>query len=106
MAQNINETTFAELKGNGTPMVIDFWATWCGPCRRVGPIIEQLAQQYAGQVNIVKCDVEEGEEVAAQFGITSVPTIVFLDGAGQQVSRLVGAQPKPRIEQEIAKLLQ
>ncbi len=105
MALNINNETFEQLKQAGKPIVIDFWATWCGPCRRVAPLIEQLAQEYADKVNIGKCDVEESEDVATQFGVTSIPTIVFLDANGQLVSRVVGAQSKATIEAEIKKLL-
>ncbi len=105
MALNINDETFARLCGEGKPIVIDFWATWCGPCRRITPIIEQLAEEYAGRVSVGKCDVEESEDLAAQFGITSVPTIVFLNADAQPVNRMVGVQSKARLEEEIRKLL-
>ncbi len=105
MALNINNETFEQLKQAGKPIVIDFWATWCGPCRRVAPLIEQLAQEYADKVNIGKCDVEENEDVATQFGVTSIPTIVFLNANGELQGRMVGAQSKATIEAEIKKLL-
>ncbi len=105
MALNINNETFEQLKQAGKPIVIDFWATWCGPCRRVAPLIEQLAEEYADKVNIGKCNVEEGEDIATEFGVTSLPTIVFLDANAQLVSRVVGAQSKATIEEEIKKLL-
>ncbi len=105
MALNINNETFAQLKETGKPMVIDFWATWCGPCKRMAPVIEQLAEEYADRVNIGKCDVEESEELAVQFSITSVPTIVFLNADAQPVGRIVGAQSKATLEAEIKKLL-
>ncbi len=105
MALNINDETFKQLQETGKPIVIDFWATWCGPCRRVAPLIEQLAQEYADKVNIGKCNVEESEDLATQFGVTSIPTIVFLDSNAQLVGRIVGAQSKATIEEEIKKLL-
>ncbi len=105
MALNIDEKVFAQLKEDGKPIVIDFWATWCGPCKRMAPIIEQMAETYAGKVNIGKCDVEESVELATQFGITSIPTIVFLNANGELTSRIVGAQSKAKIEEEITKLL-
>lgn len=105
MALHINEENFKELAQSGKPMVIDFWATWCGPCKRMAPIVEQLAEQYDGQVNIGKCDIEEAEDIAAQYNVTSIPTIVFLNAQGEMVNRVVGAQSKAKLEEEISKLL-
>lgn len=105
MALNITSANFQELLQSGKPLVIDFWATWCGPCKRLGPIIEELAQQYEGQVNIGKCDVEEDEDLPMQFQVSSIPCIVFFDRQGQMVQRLVGLQPKSTLEQAIQKLL-
>ena len=76
MALKINNENFAEVKAQGLPTVIDFWATWCGPCRMVAPIIDELAEEYDGKVVIGKCDVEEGDEVAAQFMIHMKVTFV------------------------------
>ncbi len=105
MAMNINEQNFQELISSGKPTVVDFWAEWCGPCRRMTPIIEELAAQYAGQVNIGKCNVDESQSLAASFGVMSIPTIVFFNAAGQEVSRIVGAQGKARVEKDIKELL-
>ncbi len=105
MALQINEENYAQLKGSGKPMVIDFWATWCGPCRRMAPIIEELAGQYEGQVNIGKCDVEECEDLATEYKVTSIPTIVLLNAQGEVANRLVGLQSKAKLEEEIGKLL-
>ncbi len=105
MAPKINEEIFKQLKESGKPFVIDFWATWCGPCRRVAPLIEQLAQEYADKVTIGKCNVEECEDLAVQLGVISIPTILFFDANAQQVSRIAGAQSKATIEEEIKKLL-
>jgi len=105
MALQIKDDNFKEITSNGKPTVIDFWAVWCGPCKRMAPIIEQLAQEYEGQVNIGKCDVEEAEDLATEFHVTSIPTIVFLNEKGEEVNRLVGALPKPKVEENIKALL-
>lgn len=105
MAQIINEENFETLVKNGTPTVIDFWATWCGPCKRLAPIVEQLAEEYAGRVDVCKCDVEESEEIAAKYQITSIPTVVFLKADGEMATRLVGLQSKAKLEETINSLL-
>ena len=85
-------------------MLVDFWAEWCGPCRMVGPIIEELATEYEGKVNIGKIDVDENSEVAAQFGIRNIPTILFFKG-GQLVDKQVGAAPKATFVSKIEGIL-
>lgn len=105
MALQITSENFKELTASGKPLVIDFWATWCGPCKRLAPVIEELASEYEGRVNIGKCDVEEDDELAAQFMVSSIPTIVFFNAQGQMVQRLVGLQTKPALVQQIDALL-
>lgn len=90
--------------GQGLPVVIDFWATWCGPCRMVAPIIDELAEEYDGKVLIGKCDVEEGDEIAAQYRVRNVPTILFFKG-GQQVDKHVGAATKEQLKAKIEAML-
>ena len=75
MALHITNENFQELTQSGKPLVIDFWATWCGPCKRLAPVIEELAKEYEGRVNIGKCDVEEGEDLAVNFGVTAFPVL-------------------------------
>ena len=77
MAQVINSANFEELVNSGKPMVLDFWAEWCGPCRMVAPIIDELATEYEGRVTIGKMDVDENNDVVAQFGVRNIPTVLF-----------------------------
>lgn len=104
MEVKITNENYESLKNGEQPLVIDFWATWCGPCRMVAPIIEELANEYEGKVTIGKCDVEEADEIAAEFGIRSIPTIVFMKG-GKVLDKIVGAASKSKIEDKIKTLL-
>ena len=80
--------------------VIDFWAEWCGPCRAIGPVIEELSKEYAGKANIGKVNVDNNPNVSMQYGITSIPAILFIKG-GQVVDKQIGAVPKSVIEKKI-----
>lgn len=104
MAQIINSENFEELVASGKPVVLDFWATWCGPCKRVGPLIEQLAEEYAGQAVIGKCDIEEDEELPTRFGVRNIPTILFMKN-GEVVDKQVGACPKSVLEDKLKAIL-
>ena len=105
MALHISSENFQELLASGKPLVIDFWATWCGPCKRLAPTIEELATEYEGRANIGKCDVEEDDELPMQFQVSSIPTIVFFNAKGEMVKRLVGLQTKAALQQQIDALL-
>lgn len=104
MEVKITNENYESIKNGELPLVIDFWATWCGPCRMVAPIIEELANEYDGKVTVAKCDVEEADDIAAEFGIRNIPTIVFMKN-GQVVDKIVGATPKAKIEEKIKALL-
>lgn len=104
MEITITSENFAALKNGEQPLVVDFWATWCGPCRMVGPVISELAKEYDGRIAVGKCDVEEEEELAVEFGIRNIPTILFFKG-GQLVDKLVGAQPKAKLQEKFEALL-
>lgn len=104
MALAITDSNFEELMASGKPVVIDFWATWCGPCKKVGPIIEELATAYEGQAVIGKCDVEENDDLASRFGIRNVPTILFIKN-GEVVDKQVGAAPKSTLEEKLKNIL-
>ena len=104
MEVSITSENFASLKAGDLPLVVDFWATWCGPCRMVAPIIEELAKAYDGKVVIGKCDVEDNEDLASEFGIRNIPTILFFKG-GEVVDKLIGAQSKAKFEEKFEALL-
>ena len=104
MTQNITSENFEELVSSGKPMILDFWATWCGPCRRVGPIIEELANDYEGQVIVGKCDIEEDEDLPMRFGVRNIPTILFIKN-GEVVDKQVGAAARPVFEEKLKSIL-
>ena len=104
MEVTITKENFAELKAGNLPLVVDFWATWCGPCRMVAPIIEELAAKYDGQIVVGKCDVEDNEELAAEYGIRNIPTVLFFKN-GEIVDKLIGAQSKAKFEEKFEALL-
>ena len=84
--------------------MIDFSATWCGPCKKIAPIIEELTAEYEGKVNIFKCDVDENDELTSKFGIRNVPTVIFLKGE-EVVDKHVGAAPKSTFVEKVEALL-
>ena len=104
MEVTITSENFESLKKGEQPLVVDFWAKWCGPCRMVGPVISQLAEEYDGKIVVGKCDVEENEELAQNFGIRNIPTILFFKG-GQIVDKVVGAQHKAKLQEKFEALL-
>ena len=100
----VNPANFDELLTSELPVLVDFWAPWCGPCRTVSPIVDELADELAGRVVVAKCNVDENQDVAVKFGVMSIPTlIVFKDS--KEASRTVGAMPKPRLKAEIESAL-
>lgn len=104
MALAITKENFQEIISSEQLVVIDFWAEWCGPCRMIAPIIDELATEYEGRVVIAKCDVEECEEAVAKFGVRNIPTVVFVKG-GEVVDKSVGAASKEAFKAKIEKLL-
>lgn len=105
MAQAVTDSNFdAVVTASDQPVVVDFWATWCGPCRMISPIVDQMAEKYAGRVNVVKCNVDESTEIPVKFGIRNIPTLLFFKN-GELVDRLVGAVPQAELEKKIESLL-
>lgn len=97
----IDESNFnAEVLQSKKPVLVDFWAQWCGPCRMVAPVVEELAEEYDGRVTFGKVDVDKNAKIASQFGIMSIPTlIIFKDG--KPMSNLVGFRPKEHLKQSL-----
>ena len=104
MEVKITNDNFEEFKNGGLPLVVDFWATWCGPCKMIGPIISQLAEEYDGKIVVGKCDVEEAEDLVADLGIRNVPTVLFYKG-GEVVDKLVGAASKAKLAEKFSAML-
>ena len=104
MALNITDSNYQELLAEGNPVVMDFWAPWCGPCKMVGPIIDELATEYEGKVIIGKCDVDENGDVAGEYGIRNIPTVLFFKD-GKLVDKQVGSAPKSTYAAKIEALL-
>ena len=104
MALKITDELGKELIASGKPVVIDFWAEWCGPCRQIGPFVDELAAQYEGQVTIGKYNVDEGEEISGEYGIRNIPTLLFFKD-GQLVDKHVGSANKAQLEERVKKLL-
>ncbi|MCE9581163.1 MAG: thioredoxin [Planctomycetes bacterium] len=103
-AKELSDDAFeAEVGAKGVALV-DFWATWCGPCKRVAPIVEELAGQFTGKARIYKMDVDQNQGIPARFGVMSIPTIVLFKD-GKEVDRIVGAQSKAVFEEKLKKLI-
>lgn len=99
----ITSKNFEEISKTDKLVIIDFWATWCGPCRALSPIMDELAEQYKDEVVIGKCNTDEDNELAMQFGVRNIPMLAFLKN-GELVETLVGLQRKPDLEKLIEKL--
>ena len=104
MALQITESNYKEVLAQGKPVVLDFWAPWCGPCKMVSPIMDELAQEYEGRVIVGKCDVDENNEVAMEYGIRNIPTVLFFRD-GQLVDKQVGSAQKSQYVAKINALL-
>ena len=100
----ITNDNFESVMNSGKPVVLDFWATWCGPCKKIAPVIEELAEQYADQVIGGKVDVEENDDISFKYGIRNIPTVLFIKD-GQVVDKIVGATAKAAYEEKIKALL-
>ena len=104
MALAITKENYEEVLASQLPVVIDFWAEWCGPCRMIAPVVDELATEYEGKVLIGKCDVEDNDEIVARYGVRNIPTIVFIKN-GQTVDKQVGAVSKEVLKAKIENLL-
>lgn len=104
MALNITNENYEAIVAESKPLVIDFWAEWCGPCRTIAPIVEELAEEYADRVNIGKCDVDSSDDVVAVYRVRNIPTLVFIKD-GQVVDKHVGAITRSDLVAKIESML-
>ncbi|MDR0681136.1 MAG: thioredoxin [Dysgonamonadaceae bacterium] len=104
MAMQITEANFEELLNGEKPFVVDFWAEWCGPCKMISPIVDELAAEYEDQIVIGKVNVDENENLSIEYGIRSIPTLLFFKN-GKLVDKFVGAILKETLEEKIKSLL-
>lgn len=95
----ITNENFESLKNGALPLVVDFWAEWCGPCKMISPIISDLAEEYDNKIIVGKCNVEENEGIAAEFGIRNIPTLLFFKD-GQLIDKFVGAANKAKLKEK------
>ena len=104
MALAVNDNNFAEVINGDKPVLVDFWATWCGPCRMISPIIDELATEYEGKAVVAKCNVDEAGDVTMQYGIRNIPTLLFFQN-GELKDKLVGSTTKAAIVEKLNALL-
>lgn len=101
----VTDVTFKdEVLDSADPVLVDFWAPWCGPCRMVAPVVEEIAEMFIGKVKVVKLNTDENPNIASQYGIRSIPTLMIFKG-GQKVDMVVGAVPKTTLANTLNKLL-
>ena len=104
MEKVITNSNISEILSADQPVLIDFWATWCGPCRMLTPTVDEIAQEYEGRVVVAKCNVDDSDEVAMQYRVRNIPTLIFFKG-GEQVDKLVGLVSKKEITDILDKLV-
>ncbi|MCL1943432.1 MAG: thioredoxin [Candidatus Azobacteroides sp.] len=104
MVKEVTDSNFEELINSGQPVMVDFWAEWCGPCRMVGPIVDELSNEYTGKMLVGKVNVDDNPEICEKYGIRNIPTILFFK-SGELVDKHVGAAPKSAFVGKISNIL-
>ena len=105
MTREINDASFkSEVTDSALPVLVDFWAPWCGPCKMIAPVLEELANEYAGRVTVAKLNIDENQATPASFGVRSIPTLILFKG-GREVEKIIGAQSKENLKQMLDKSL-
>ncbi|MRI63351.1 thioredoxin [Ornithobacterium rhinotracheale] len=103
MALEINDKNISEILSSDQPVMVDFWAEWCGPCRMIAPIVDEISREFEGKAVVGKVNVDNNPDTAAQYGIRNIPTILFFKG-GQVVDKVVGVVPKEQLVQKLQSL--
>ena len=104
MGKVVTNSNFSEILSADQPVLVDFWATWCGPCRMLSPTVDEIADEYEGRVTVAKCNVDDSDEIAMQYRVRNIPTLIFFKD-GQQVDKLVGLVSKKEITDILDKLI-
>jgi thioredoxin 1 len=104
LLQVTDESFDTEIMNSDLPAIVDFWAEWCGPCKMVHPVVEELANDYKGKIKVAQMDVDQNRQTPARFGIRNIPTLILFKG-GEVAQMIIGAQPKSYIESELKKIL-